>query len=578
MSNTSTQSLDKAILILGAPGLVGAQVTRQVARELRPEKIVIAALDKDDINKFADEIRADLPAEHGIEFEPEWGNIFVRSEFAKQERSDLVASPSHRRALFEDLFGSFAQAYARSEIVRLVSHHRPDVIIDCVNTATGISYQDVETSSKEVRKSLDFFSERVAAADLEAIADRRAAIEQGIEMLLVSQSVPQIIRHIRLLHKAMVDNHTRLYIKVGTTGTGGMGLNIPYTHGEDKPSTQLMSKSSVGFAHTGLMFLMARTPGGPIVKEIKPGAMIGYKKVVSQSLRNRRKFEPQTRKLGGELLLELSEQDFRDLGKLEMVGIDTGENGFFARGEFEAVTSINQMEFVTPEEIARTVVLEIKGSNTGLDVIAAIDGAVMTPSYRAGYLRASAIESLRRLEEETNLLSVATGELGPPKLTKLLYEAHLLHKVSMDLKPMGKLQSIVGRSAEEIAHRMERYLDYNEDLRNTIISIGVPILPPSGDALIRGPHIKVPERASEASIPISDGDIDTWAEHGWVDLRTQNVERWQARFRDMLQSAETIHLQGSAGITMEAYRSDEIRIGEVVGWILNNEEKGYRIK
>jgi hypothetical protein len=154
----------------------------------------------------------------------------------------------------------------------------------------------------------------------------------------------------------------------------------------------------------------------------------------------------------------------------------------------------------------------------------------------------------------------------------------LLHKVSMDLKPMGKLQAIVGRSAEEIAHRMERYLDYNEDLRNTIISIGVPILPPSGDALIRGPHIKVPEHASEASIAIGDGDVDTWAEHGWVDLRTQNVERWQARFRDMLQSAETIHLQGSAGITMEAYRSDEIRIGEVVGWIFNNEEKGYRIK
>ena len=46
----------------------------------------------------------------------------------------------------------------------------------------------------------------------------------------------------------------------------------------------------------------------------------------------------------------------------------------------------------------------------------------------------------------------------------------------------------------------------------------------------------------------------------------------------MLHSAETIHLQGSAEITMEAYRSQEIRIGEVVGWIFNNEEKGYRIK
>jgi hypothetical protein len=46
----------------------------------------------------------------------------------------------------------------------------------------------------------------------------------------------------------------------------------------------------------------------------------------------------------------------------------------------------------------------------------------------------------------------------------------------------------------------------------------------------------------------------------------------------MLRSAQTIHRQGSAQITMEAYRSEEIRIGEVVGWIFNNEEEGYRIK
>jgi hypothetical protein len=202
----------------------------------------------------------------------------------------------------------------------------------------------------------------------------------------------------------------------------------------------------------------------------------------------------------------------------------------------------------------------------------------MKPSYRAGYLRASAIESLRRLEEETNSHSVATGELGPPKLTKLLFEAHLLYKVSMDLKPPGKLRAITSQSAEEISHRCERYLEYNEDLRNTIISIGIPILLSNGDALIRGPHIKVPEHPTDSSIRIQDGDVERWAESGWVDLRARNIQLWQKRFRDMLESAENIHLQGSAGITMEAYRSEEIRIGEVVGWILNNEEKGYRIK
>src|SRR5205814_3397160 len=112
--------------------------------------------------------------------------------------------------------------------------------------------------------------------DLKQIWDNRKQLEQPFESLLVSQSIPQLIRHTQLLYRSMVEAGTRLYVKIGTTGTGGMGLNIPYTHGEDKPSAKLMSKTAVGFAQTGLMFLMARTPDATIVKEIKPAAMIGY--------------------------------------------------------------------------------------------------------------------------------------------------------------------------------------------------------------------------------------------------------------------------------------------------------------
>jgi len=230
------------------------------------------------------------------------------------------------------------------------------------------------------------------------------------------------------------------------------------------------------------------------------------------------------------------------------------------------------MEFVTPEEIASNVVLEIKGSNTGVDVIAAIDSAIMVPSYRAGYLRGSAIEAMRRLEHETNSHSIATGELGPPKLTKLLYETHLLKT------KYRTLQRVVEEAAPEISSALWHYLQRNHDLRNTIISIGIPILPPEGDRLIRGPRINVPEYAGQTRLPVSETTINEWSERGWLDLRPANIKRWQARFRRMLRSAQTIHRQGSAAITMEAYRSEEIRIGEVVGWIFNNEEEGYRIK
>jgi hypothetical protein len=571
-----TQSIDKSVLILGGAGLVGAQIAHQVARDLRPEKIVIASLYQKEVREVAHELRKEFA---GVSFVEMWGNLFVRAEFDREDRNDLMASPARRRALYEDLFGPLDDAYERSMLARAVREHRPGIIIDCVNTASGISYQDVYTNSIEARKGLDFIDSCIGDRDLKQIWDNRKQLERTLETLLLSQSIPQLIRHTQLLYRAMIEAGTRVYIKVGTTGTGGMGLNIPYTHGEDKPSAKLMSKTAVAFAHTGLMFLMARTPDGPIVKEIKPGAMIGYKKVTFQSLKSRRDntpvliYAPQSQQLdGGELELSLPRDDFKKLGELQMVGVDTGENGFFARGEFEAVTSINQMEFVTPEEIARNVVLEIKGSNTGVDVIAAIDSAIMVPSYRAGYLRGSAIEAMRRLERETSSHSIATGELGPPKLTKLLYEAHLL-KIKY-----RTLQSVVDLDPGEVSQSLWRYIQRNHDLRNTVISIGIPILPPDASRLVRGPRINVPEYAGKSRLPVSPQAIDEWAERGWIDLRPDNILRWQDRFRRMLRSAQRVHRQGSAAITMSAYRSEDIRIGEVVGWIFNNEEEGYRIK
>ena len=91
--------------------------------------------------------------------------------------------------------------------------------------------------------------------------------------------MPQLIRHVQVLYQAMLKAETRAYFKIGTSGTGGMGLNIPYTHSEEKPSRVLLSKSALAGAHTLLLFLMARTPDGPIIKEIKPAAAIAWKRI-----------------------------------------------------------------------------------------------------------------------------------------------------------------------------------------------------------------------------------------------------------------------------------------------------------
>ena len=115
-------------------------------------------------------------------------------------------------------------------------------------------------------------------------------------------------------------------------------------------------------------------------------------------------------------------------------------------------------------------------------------------------------------------------------------------------------------------------------LRYTITSIGVPILTPDGSQLIRGPFIRIPETAGVYQVEIRDGNLDQWANKGWVDLRPSNFVRWQDRFREMERARQRVRGRGSAAITRNAYLSNEINSGTIVGWIFNNEEGGYRIK
>lgn len=563
---------DPCILVLGGAGLVGAQIVREIARELEPERIVVASLYRGEVREFLHDARREFC---NVEFIGAWGDVFVRDAFMLDNRRRLLQSRVRRDQLYEDLFGGLDEAYERSGLAQLIRQFKPSVVVDCINTATAISYQDIETLSKQTHDLLDQLAQIVDHQDLEALDALGRELEQNVSTLLISQSLPQLIRHVQLIHRAMSECGTRLYLKIGTTGTGGMGLNIPYTHSEDRPSFKLMSKSAVAFAHTGLMFLMARTPNGPLVKELKPAAMIGYRRIAYKSIKFRGRpqfrYRSQEHLLEGRLLLRGDENQYERLDKLQMAGVDTGENGFFARGEFETITHINQMEFITPEEIAQQAVLEIKGSNTGYDIIAGIDSSILTPSYRAGVLRQAALEKLARIEEETQSHSVALGQLGPPELSKLLFEAHLL-KLNY-----STLDRVVATPANEIAQTLFDFVQADENLRTTITSIGVPILAPDGCRLIRGPRLNIPESIYR-EVDIDAQRLEAWAAKGWVDLRPANMRLWQERFERMQRTKHMLHTRGTSSVTMKTYLPDTIEIGAVVAWIFNNEDGGYRIK
>ena len=562
-------------LILGGAGLVGTQVVRHIVRSLEPHRIVVASLQKHEAEAACRAHQDEFGKR--VSFVPAWGNLFVPTALAETPRGRILEDPVQRSQLLEALYGTFEDAYATNHLVQLIQRHRPDVIVDAVNTATGLSYQDVFDGAAKVRSWIgdDGFN---------------ASGTRDLETFLLSQTVPQIIRHIRLLHRATSELGTKVYLKVGTTGTGGMGLNIPYTHSEDRPSKKLLAKNEAAFGHTGLLFLLARTPDSPIVKEVKPAAMIGYRAVqvkhVTDKHGNDRVFLPQTVSLqpGNDLPLRQPFSDYEAVGDLKVPVLDTGENGVFTWGEFAAITALGQMEYITPEEIAHTVVQELRGHNTGRDIISALDSSVLDPSYKAGLVRGVALRDLAACEEEAlesgeGVPSIALGRLGPPELSKLLFEAALLKAVYGE-RGKETVADLLGdtRSAEAVAQDLMDALQ-SSGVARLAPSIGIPVLLPDGQTLLRGPCLNVPEVVGHVdTAALTEKSIDAWACKGWVDLRPANVRRWRQRVALMQQARSDLRLAGSAAASIQTFMSDRFELGEVVAWIFNNEMGGHRIK
>ncbi|MGZ8867624.1 MAG: hypothetical protein ACXW2P_04705 [Thermoanaerobaculia bacterium] len=575
------KSFADTLLILGGGGMVGIQVAREAARELRPKRIVISALTKREVDQAVDQLSKETK---GVEFVGAAADIFLPESLQGKDRAAIIASREDFDALFAESFSPDAD-YSKSAFFKLIERHKPDVIVDCINTATAISYQDVFTVSRRTKLLLDALDGRKGPIDAKDLAPLVTSVRE----LLVAQGVPQITRHILFLHKALEESNVRVYVKVGTTGTGGMGINIPYTHSEDKPSPQLLAKSAIGFAHTGLLFLMARTPGsegenhGAIIKEIKPGAMIGFKRLGETHVRLRGDREPailmnaRDEEVGANLETRQKAETYGRFGDrdipLKIIGADTGENGFFSIGEFQAITYPRQMEYVTPEEVARTAVLEILGASTGRDVLSAIDGAITEPSYRAGVLREQAILQMEQLERAAGgdlLPSIAVGHLGPPKLTKLLTEAFLIREAA----GTDELETILDIPVEKMRLFVEQYLEANPRIVSLIVTIGIPLLRVRDGKLrlTRGPRLNIPVTPPDGSrVALDSESVERYARSGWVDLRPENFRLWGERIAQLAKSRPDIVTNGSAAFDLTRYSRDRFVPGDVVGWLFTNE-------
>ena len=553
----------KNALVLGGFGLVGNAVCRELLA-YEPAQLVVTSLRKQEAEDAVARLKAEFPKTR-TKVLPAWGDIFLRAEWQSDNpsRAEIMQDAARRRRLVADTVDDLSEEILESSLLfqtiqgkaKGLNGQPAHIVVDCINTSTAVAYQNIYAWARKLQSR---------------IAEGNGGTEwpEEVEHLLAALYIPQLVRHIQILHEAMLRAGTQAYVKVGTSGTGGMGLNIPYTHGEEKPSRVLMSKAAMAGAQTLLTFLMARTPGGPtVVKEIKPTALIAWKEIgygpIGRGGRDFLLYDcPPSEAVSIEKKGNLqAEGDFgKATGKsLEAVYIDTGENGLFAAGDFSAITAYGQMEFVTPEEIAHNVVREIMGGNTGQDVIGALDGAVMGPSFRAGMLREVALERLRQLSEQHGE-SVAFEILGPAHISKLLFEAFILKKL------YGKIGEALKDKPGAMSGKAEALVSEDSDLRQQMVSVGLPILLSDGKRLLRGPVIKAAS-----------------ADEGWIDLTEANMRRWVDRLKG-IQGMLTEKIDTSSNAdrvypSMRRWSSDDsFDIGEMVAWISLHEEEGRRGK
>ncbi len=547
---------DKTVLILGGAGLVGLAVARR-ALEGHPARIILGSLRESEVESALAELGAQA-SERGVALDGVWGDLFVPYDMKDRTRADILRDEDTRGRLVDDLYGELTEdVVLRSTLGRILIDASPEIIVDCINTAGALAYQNVFASAARLREA--------------AAADRVDAV--AVDTHLATLYLPQLIRHTQIALEGMKSAGTQVFVKVGTAGTGGMGLNIPFTHSEERPSRVLLAKSGIAGAQTLFLYLMARTPGGPAVKEVKPTAAISWKSIGQGPIERGGK---PIRRVDATEALPLAdafgpgaENAHLDMGgALEGVFLDAGENGVFTVGEFETLTALGLMEFVTPEEIADNVVREILSHPTGKDVVTALDAATMGPTYRAGVLRSAAIDHMEALEERAGIRSVAYEMLGPPRLSKLLFEAEILRRL------YGSLEAAVALDPVGSADRAAALIDEDADLRQRILSIGLPILLPSGKELLRGPDVKV---RPEPDIPLGDERL---IERGWVDLRSENWEHWADRcraLRDEITTRPGVEL-GSMGDHEYGDLTGRIRPGRMAAWIFRYEDKGERIK
>src|SRR5690606_26604964 len=141
-----------------------------------------------------------------------WGDIFVRAAWqqaAEPPRAAIMADAARRKALIGDLVSELNEEILSASLLYQpitgkaagLDGAAADIVVDAINTSTGVAYQNIYASAKKLQGEIAKGSPETNWPD-------------EIEQLLASLYIPQLVRHIQIMHEAMLEAGTQAYVKV----------------------------------------------------------------------------------------------------------------------------------------------------------------------------------------------------------------------------------------------------------------------------------------------------------------------------------------------------------------------------
>ncbi|MBC8204612.1 hypothetical protein ISS30_04830 [bacterium] len=538
---------NSVILVIGA-GQIGCAACIEILKR-KPKILILHTLTAKESNEALDIVRCGC-GEIETELIPSAGDVLTA--YPGNDDDAVISEIKYR---FDTLTHDI---YRASPLWKLIEKFRPDMIVDGINTATVVGYShDPYTTSRELKQILE----------TDTIPDREG-LKDLLRQNLLAEAIPQLVRFTQVLHLAMIEFDVKRYVKISTSGLGGMGFNIKYTHGdlgEPGCSPRLLGKVAATGVFNQLLWTLSHTPGLDI-KIIIPTALVGWEDVTTNITLKSKTGAKEVQLIDCAQPLDLTKPDVFishkpiELGEsLKMAVIDSGENGYYGLGDMTTITTLGQMGCITKEEVGIAVAESLEGS-TRYDICSALDSACLGPSFNAAFERSAVLGKLRELDRTLDTYSAASGNLGPT-VTKHLWELEIL-RILCD-----NLTTVLNNNTESLADKAERLiLSGNPKLRQQILSLRMPILL-EGNRILLGAEWFIPKEDESQNIM---ENLEIWALEGWVDLRVKRMTYWQSEiakvrdcYNDCLKSSEFRLMCNYQSISLD----NTFDPGEVLGFI-----------